>query len=137
MFRVDVPGMKDRFYTQFRRRFPSVPYPTRHTESEAYVQVQAFKQQVLIEFLQEIAAHAKAIGYEKVGVIEPYRSRGNIRLYSDRDIALLQRVRSLVDDMGVNLPGVEVILRMIQRVGELQNELEQAQKELKKLRGGK
>jgi MerR family transcriptional regulator/heat shock protein HspR len=75
--------------------------------------------------------------YEKVGVIEPHRSRGNVRLYSDRDIALLQRVKRLVDDMGVNLPGVEVILRMMQHVGELQNELEQAQKELKKLRGGK
>ncbi len=75
--------------------------------------------------------------YEKVGIIEPYRSRGNVRLYSDRDIALLQRVKSLVDDMGINLPGVEVILRMMERVGELQNELEQAQKEIKKLGGGK
>jgi MerR family transcriptional regulator/heat shock protein HspR len=75
--------------------------------------------------------------YEKVGIIEPHRSRGNVRLYSDRDIALLQRVKSLVDDMGINLPGVEVILRMMQRVGELQNELEQAQKELNNLRGGK
>ena len=75
--------------------------------------------------------------YERVGIIEPSRSRGNLRLYSDRDIALLQRVKTLVEDMGVNLPGAEVILRMMQRVGELQNELEQAQKELKKLRGGK
>jgi len=75
--------------------------------------------------------------YEKVGVIEPRRSRGNVRLYSDRDIALLQRVRSLVDDMGVNLPGVEVILRMMQRMAEMQNELEQAQEELRKQRGGK
>jgi MerR family transcriptional regulator/heat shock protein HspR len=75
--------------------------------------------------------------YEKVGIIEPYRSRGNIRLYSDRDIAMLQRAKTLVDDMGVNLPGVEVILRMMKRVGELQKELEQAQKELKKQRGGK
>jgi MerR family transcriptional regulator/heat shock protein HspR len=75
--------------------------------------------------------------YEKVSIIEPHRSRGNVRLYSDRDIALLQRVKTLVDDMGVNLPGVEVILRMMQRMGELQNELEQAQKELKKQGGGK
>ena len=75
--------------------------------------------------------------YEKVGVIEPCRSRGNIRLYSDRDIALLQRVRSLVDDLGINLPGVEVVLRMMERVVELQNELEQAQEELRKQRGGK
>jgi MerR family transcriptional regulator/heat shock protein HspR len=75
--------------------------------------------------------------YEKVGIIEPHRSQGNIRLYSDRDIALLKRVKSLVDDMGVNLPGVEVILRMVQHMGELQNELEEAQQEIKKLRGGK
>ena len=74
--------------------------------------------------------------YEKVGVISPCRSRGNVRLYSDRDIALLQRVKALVDDMGVNLPGVEVILRMMQHVDELQTELEKAQKEINKLRGG-
>jgi len=73
--------------------------------------------------------------YERVGIIEPGRSRGNVRLYSDRDIATLKRVKSMVDDMGINLPGVEVILRMMQRVGELQNELIQAQEELEKLRG--
>ena len=75
--------------------------------------------------------------YEKVGIIEPSRSRGNIRLYSDRDIALLQRVRALVDDMGVNLPGVEVILRMMQRMNEMQDELDQAHEELRKHGGGK
>ena len=75
--------------------------------------------------------------YEKVGIIEPRRSRGNVRLYSDRDIALLQRVKTLVDDMGVNLPGVEVILRMMQRMGEMQQQLEEAQDELRKHKGGK
>jgi MerR family transcriptional regulator/heat shock protein HspR len=75
--------------------------------------------------------------YEKVGIIEPHRSQGNIRLYSDRDIALIKRVKSLVDDMGINLPGVEVILRMVQHMGELQNELEEAHQELKRLRGGR
>jgi MerR family transcriptional regulator, heat shock protein HspR len=74
--------------------------------------------------------------YERVGIIEPGRSQGNVRLYSDRDIATLKRVKAMVDDMGINLPGVEVILRMMQRVGELQNELIQAQEELEKLRGG-
>ena len=50
--------------------------------------------------------------YEKIGIIEPYRSRGNIRLYSERDIELLRRARTLMDDMGVNLAGVEVILHL-------------------------
>ena len=71
--------------------------------------------------------------YEKIGIIEPHRSQGNIRLYSERDIALLHRVKSLVDDMGVNLAGVEVILRMMERMLEVQSELEQARVELKKL----
>ena len=74
--------------------------------------------------------------YEKVGIIEPRRSRGNIRLYSDRDIALLQKVKALTDDMGINLPGVEVILRMMEHVGQLQSELEQALEELKQLKRG-
>jgi MerR family transcriptional regulator, heat shock protein HspR len=74
--------------------------------------------------------------YERVGIIEPGRSQGNVRLYSDSDIAVLKKVKAMVDDMGINLPGVEVILRMIQRMGELQNQLEQANIEIERLRGG-
>lgn len=74
--------------------------------------------------------------YERVGIIEPRRSQGNVRLYSDYDIALLKRVKTMVDDMGINLPGVEVILRMMQRMDEMQQELVQTQKELEQLRGG-
>lgn len=74
--------------------------------------------------------------YEKIGIIEPRRSQGNTRLYSERDVALLRRVKTLVDDMGVNLAGVEVILRMMQRMSELQNELERLESEVKRLGGG-
>ena len=72
--------------------------------------------------------------YEKIGVIEPRRSQGNTRLYSESDITLLRRVKTLVEDMGVNLAGVEVILRMMERMNELQNELEQLEAEVKRLR---
>jgi MerR family transcriptional regulator/heat shock protein HspR len=75
--------------------------------------------------------------YERVGVIEPRRSRGNVRLYSDYDIALLKRVKAMVDDMGINLPGVEVILRMMQRMNDIQQQLEEAHKEIEQLRGGR
>ena len=74
--------------------------------------------------------------YEKIGIIEPSRSRGNIRLYSDRDIAQLRRVKTLMDDLGVNLAGVEVILRMAQRMAELQRQVEMLDSELRKLGGG-
>jgi len=73
--------------------------------------------------------------YERIGIIEPARSRGNIRLYSERDIALLRRAKTLMDDLGINLAGVEVILRMAQRVNELQNHMEELESEVEKLRG--
>jgi MerR family transcriptional regulator/heat shock protein HspR len=72
--------------------------------------------------------------YERIGVIEPKRSQGNIRLYSEGDIALLRRVKTLVEDMGVNLAGVEVILRLMQRMNEMQNEMEKLESEVKRLR---
>ena len=73
--------------------------------------------------------------YEKIGIVEPYRSRGNIRLYSDRDIELIRRIKSLVEDMGINLAGVEVILRLTQRINQLQDDLEEKNRRLKKIRG--
>ena len=72
--------------------------------------------------------------YERIGVIEPYRSRGNIRLYSERDMDLLRRVKTLMDDLGVNLAGVEVVLRMAQRMTELQRHVEELESELKALK---
>ena len=72
--------------------------------------------------------------YERLGIIEPRRSRGNTRLYSEQDIALLRRVKTLVEDMGVNLAGVEVVLRMMQRMNELQNEMKELEEEIERLK---
>lgn len=72
--------------------------------------------------------------YERIGIIEPSRSQGNIRLYSERDVTLLRRIKTLMDDLGVNLAGVEVILRMSQRMAELQGHVKELESELQKLR---
>ncbi len=72
--------------------------------------------------------------YERVGIIKPARSRGNIRLYSERDLALLRRVRTLVEDLGVNLAGIEVILRMSQQIAQLKRAAEELELELDGLR---
>ena len=44
--------------------------------------------------------------YEKTGLIQPYRSKGNIRYYSESDIELLRHVKTLACDLGVNPAGV-------------------------------
>jgi MerR family transcriptional regulator/heat shock protein HspR len=72
--------------------------------------------------------------YERVGIVEPSRSRGNIRLYSESDIAQLRRVKTLMDDLGVNLAGVEVIMRMVQRMLELQGQVQELEDELDRAR---
>ena len=72
--------------------------------------------------------------YEKIGIIEPSRSRGNIRLYSDGDIEHLKRVKTLMSDLGINLAGIEVILRMAERITELQRQLSGLESERKRLR---
>lgn len=72
--------------------------------------------------------------YERTGLVEPSRSKGNIRLYSERDIDLLRKVKTLMDDLGVNLAGVEVILRMSERMIELQKEMTKLESKLDKFR---
>lgn len=68
--------------------------------------------------------------YEKVGIMEPSRSKGNIRLYSDSDIAYIRRVKTLMEDLGVNLAGVEVILRMSHQITEMQQQMEDLESEI-------
>ncbi len=72
--------------------------------------------------------------YEKIGIMEPSRSKGNIRLYSDRDIVFVRRVKTLMEDLGVNLAGVEVILRMSQQMTVLQSQLERLETEIARMK---
>jgi MerR family transcriptional regulator/heat shock protein HspR len=60
--------------------------------------------------------------YERAGLIEPSRSRGNIRLYSARDIERAQQIKRLIEDLGVNLAGVDVIMKLTERIRELEQE---------------
>jgi len=61
--------------------------------------------------------------YEELGLIKPRRASGR-RLYSPRDLDRLRKIASLRDDLGVNLAGVEVILRMRERIERMQREME-------------
>lgn len=64
--------------------------------------------------------------YERLGLIEPARGKGEIRYYSPDDIERVQQIRRLVEDLGVNLAGVEVILNMREQMERLQAEADSA-----------
>jgi MerR family transcriptional regulator/heat shock protein HspR len=72
--------------------------------------------------------------YEKLGFVQPYRSEGNIRYYSESDIDKLRHIKVLMDDMGINMAGVEVIIRLSEKVVELQGRIQALEAELDKYR---
>ncbi len=61
--------------------------------------------------------------YEKQGLISPKRSSGNTRLFSEEDIDQLEEVIYLTHEMGINLAGVEMILRLKKQIKKMQNEM--------------
>lgn len=71
-----------------------------------------------------VGVHAQTLRYyERAGLIAPARSEGNRRYYSERDLERLRRIKTLMDDMGMNLAGAEVALRLMDRIGELEEQV--------------
>jgi MerR family transcriptional regulator/heat shock protein HspR len=63
--------------------------------------------------------------YEREGLLKPSRSEGNTRLYTDSDLERLEVILHLTRDLGVNLAGVEIILNMRERMGEMQAQIQE------------
>ena len=63
--------------------------------------------------------------YEREGLLKPSRSEGNTRLYTDEDLERLEVILHLTRDLGVNLAGVEIILNMREKMGEMQAQIQQ------------
>jgi len=72
--------------------------------------------------------------YERCGLVKPYRSEGNIRYYSESDVECLHHVKTLMNDLGVNLAGVEVIMRMAEKMAGMQRRVEEMEAEVKQFR---
>jgi MerR family transcriptional regulator, heat shock protein HspR len=62
--------------------------------------------------------------YEKKGLIRPSRSEGRTRMYSADDVDEVARVIRLARDLGVNLAGIEIILKMRRRMLDMQIQIE-------------
>ena len=81
-----------------------------------------------------VGVHAQTLRYyERVGLVMPSRSEGKRRLYSPNDIERLRRIKTLTDDMGVNLAGVEVVLKLMERIIQLEKENTQLSNKIKRL----
>lgn len=72
--------------------------------------------------------------YESLGLVQPHRSRGNVRYYSEGDIERIRHIRTLMDDLGINLAGVEVVMRMAERMAEMQRQIDEMESEVERLR---
>ncbi len=85
---------------------------------------------------QMVGVHVQTLRYyERAGLIKPSRSQGNTRFYSPRDVEQLRRIKSLVDDLGVNLAGVEVILHMANRIRDMEEKIRDLEAELARVAG--
>jgi len=79
-----------------------------------------------------VEAHALRY-YERLGLVQPQRSRGNIRLYSQDDVDRLCCIKTLMGDLGINLAGIEVALRLMQRMEEMQRQVEEMEARIEQL----
>ena len=62
--------------------------------------------------------------YEKKGLVRPSRTEGQTRMYSAEDVDEIARLLRLTRDLGVNLAGVEIVLKMRRRMIDMQKQIE-------------
>ena len=72
---------------------------------------------------QLVGVHQQTLrGYEREGLIQPARSSGRQRLFSEADIARLRLIRRLIGQLGVNVAGADIILRLRDQISGLEAE---------------
>jgi MerR family transcriptional regulator, heat shock protein HspR len=69
--------------------------------------------------------------YEQKGLVRPKRTAGNTRLYSDRDLDRLRVIQRLTSELGLNLAGVEIVLRLEDELKRMQARMERLEREMK------
>ena len=71
--------------------------------------------------------------YEREGLIKPSRTNGKIRLYSQKDINQIKYVLTLTRELGVNLAGVDIILKLNSKIDGLEQDIEIYRNKIKKI----
>ena len=72
--------------------------------------------------------------YERENLIAPSRSDGRIRLYSQRDIEKIKTILRLTRELGVNLAGVDVVMRLKDKMEMMESELSELRAEVSRMR---
>ena len=71
--------------------------------------------------------------YEREGLVEPSRTDGKMRLYSQKDIDRIKMILRLTRDLGVNLAGVDVVLQLKEKLEEYEQTIDELRAEVAKL----
>jgi MerR family transcriptional regulator, heat shock protein HspR len=69
--------------------------------------------------------------YEAKGLVRPARTPGGTRLYSDADVERLRLIQRLTTELGLNLAGVEQVLRLEDELGRLRSRMNRLERELR------
>jgi len=78
-----------------------------------------------------LAIHPQTLRqYEREGLICPSRTSGEMRLYSQRDIDKIKMIKRLTRDLGVNLAGVDIIIRLKNKIQAFEDEIEELKSQL-------
>ncbi|MGH2391395.1 MAG: MerR family transcriptional regulator [Chloroflexota bacterium] len=90
-----------------------------------------------LRFTIRVAAEAVSVHqqtlrhYERLGLIAPHRGTGRIRYYTPKDSERVRLIRRLMEELTVNLAGVEVILNLTERIESLQREIQEGQERIR------
>jgi len=122
------PEPKER--EQETRRVAPTGYGTRGRR-DANVNVDEQPRYVISIAAQILGVHPQTLRlYEREGLVEPQRSGGKIRLYSERDIDRVRFIMRLTNDLGVNLAGAEAIMNMRERMLRMHQEMDQLRRQM-------
>ena len=69
--------------------------------------------------------------YEDKGLIRPQRTAGNTRLYSEADLERLRLIQRLTTELGLNLAGVEQVLRLQDEVVRMRRQMDRMEREMR------
>jgi MerR family transcriptional regulator/heat shock protein HspR len=69
--------------------------------------------------------------YESRGLVTPQRTAGNTRLYSDADLDRLRLIQHLTTELGLNLAGVEHVMRLEEQIGRMQRTMERLERDMR------